>query len=320
MQGTAILSSVAALFLFQGSAFSQNNCALFLDQMKDGYLYESEPGCRSFSDCVKKVTPNINLTTGLADVSLNPNKAYNFYYRTEGTPIKNSLVAVQIKYLEATPRPRTLNPVGVNLERDATPFACDKKLHKDLPYKYGKYIDNQLVDAIDYDEYDQYHRWGRFSGDIDAELHENFHLRYNNGSQCVRSDEERRAQLLLMHARNTLPSRWEEAAYRAGLSKLAENFKIPKAYAQYAKTPSERRALRERTDVVPFSQLKVLLTNYQKNELSSGCFGFSISTNLTDRVRQLSEIDVSFSDLEESIINFPHPNWNYQAIYRFAVK
>jgi hypothetical protein len=321
MRKAALLSSVAVFCVFSGNAFSQNGCGLFLDQMKDGSLYESEPSCHSsFSDCVKIVTPNADFTTGLADVSLSPNKVYNFYYRTEGTPVTKSLVAVQVKYLEATPRARTLNPVGVSLERDATPFACDKTLRKDLPYRYGKYVDNQLVDTVDYDEYDQYHRWGRFSGDVDAELHENFHIRYNNGDRCVRSDEGHRAQLFLMHGRNTLPSRWEEAIYRAGLSKVAENLKIPSAYAQYAKTPSERKALKQRVDIVPFSQLKVLLTNYQKKELTSGCFGFSVATNMTDRTKQPSELDVSFSDLEESVTNFPHPHWNYQAIYRFAIK
>jgi hypothetical protein len=91
VQKAVMLSSVAALLVFQGSAFSQNDCGLFLDQMKDGNLYESEPGCRSFNDCVKKVTPNVDLITGLADVSLAPNKGYNFCYRTEGTPVRNSL-------------------------------------------------------------------------------------------------------------------------------------------------------------------------------------------------------------------------------------
>ncbi len=262
--------------------FAASNCNLFMSKMDAGELYEADGGC-SPSDCLlHKVTPNVDISTGRTDVSLNSNRSYDFYYKTEETPVVTSLVAIQFKFLGLDQRPKNSKPVGVNLERDATPFVCWPSDARG--YKYIEYVDSSLVDgAIDYDTYDRFHRLGRLSSPEDTILHEKFHIYYQTGNnrRCVRSDDDYRAPLFLMHGRDALPNSLEKAAFRVGLPAAAEKFNI----GALAHTATETKALKERSDVAPFSQLKVLLTNYQKKELSSGCFGFSASTNLADRAK-----------------------------------
>jgi hypothetical protein len=149
------------------SANSGQLCNNVTDRIAAGFLYEAEHGSCSSADCLTRVTPNSNLLTGKANVELKAGRAYDFFYRTEETPIVNSVVAIQLKYIDTVPRQRELEPVGVNLERDATVFACSKDERR--PYKYVQIVDGKEIDgAVDYDNYDRYHRWGRLATDDDV--------------------------------------------------------------------------------------------------------------------------------------------------------
>jgi hypothetical protein len=119
-----------------------------------------------------------------------------------------------------------------------------------------------------------------------------------------------------MHGREVLPNYAEKVVYRLGLNKVTESLKI----SAWGDTPSGRQANIERADVAPFSHLKLLMVNYQKKSLSPGCFTFRAGTALSDQQEQPTELDVSFSDLEESVNLYPHPNWTHQATYKFDIK
>ena len=320
MRGAIICSSVLFLTAPQTSAFAANLCNdKYIVNLKEDVLYLDD-NCSSV-DCLKEVIPYFDGLNGHANVSLRSNLHYKFYYRTAETPVINSLVAVQIKHLGliASPNgfvPRVANkPVEVNLERDATPFACDREENK----KAYKYEENGVEKAVNYDTYDRFHRWGVLAADDDPVLADHFHIYYDNRVdwRCVRSDEGPRAALFLMHARDVIPKWYENIAYRYGVPSIAEHFTFTRAYA---KPQSQREATSQLEEVTPFLKLKVLLTNYHKEKMKSGCFSFSVGTGLADPKERPTELDVSFSDLEESLSHYPHSRWNYQAIYKFLIQ
>jgi hypothetical protein len=316
MRLALIVSLLTLSGAFHGDAISAELCST-LDK-HTLYLVNS--------DNAQKVIPYSDYLNGHTNISLHPNSTYKFFYRTDDTPVVNSLVAVQIKYLGLVPsedgvlvRRTSKKPVGVNLERDATPFACGSKSADYSAYKYVDY--NGGDKAVDSDNYDLFHRWGILATDDGPVLNEQFHIFYHRDmqSRCVRSDEGPRAALFLVHARNAIPGRLERLAYRTGFSNLANNLQIARAYGADVRTPSERRA-GDLTPVIPYLKMKMLLTNYQKESMSSGCFSFSASTTLPNPNEKLTELDVSFSDLEESVSHYQQPNWNYQAEYKFQLQ
>jgi hypothetical protein len=120
--------------------------------------------------------------------------------------------------------------------------------------------------------------------------------------------------MFLMHGRDALPGKLEKVAYLTGLTAIAKEFKL----SAYAQTPSQRKETEERADVAPFSQLKLLLTNYQKAKKAAGCFGFSTNTALTDPNKRAQELDISFSDLEDAL-SYPIEDRYKQVISRFLI-
>jgi hypothetical protein len=312
MRAVAGVLAISFMLFSQPRAVAQGDCNNLVDQMFAGSLYFGPSGCKTL-ECFHQVVLN---GEGRASTPLKRNTNYDFIYKstdrvTSSGSIVNSMVAVQIKHLGSDEfASKNTKPVNVILQRDWTPFACSADQRK----PFGLTMPDE---KINYDAYDRYHRWGRFYTQNDKYLHNRFHIYYDNGYNylCVATDDPNRAPLFLMHGRDAVPGTVEKIAYHTGATTVAREFGL-NAYAQ---TPSERKEVDERSDIIPYVQLKMLLTNYQKVYPKPGCFGFSASTAVGGHNGTPKELDISFSDLEDSIQNFLIPLRYQQTVYHFGI-
>lgn len=315
MRAVAGVLALSSIFLSQHHAVAQGDCNNLVDQMLAGNLYFAPSWCKT-PECFHEVVLD---GEGKATTPLTKNTNYDFVYKstdrvTASGSIVNSMVAVQIKHRGSDEfASKNTKPVDVILQRDRTPFACSADQRK----PFGMTMEGMPEEKIAYDAYDRYHRWGRFYTQSDRYLHNKFHIYYDNGYNylCVATDDPNRAPLFLMHGRDAVPGTLEKLAYHTGATTVAREFGM-NAYAQ---TPSEKKEVDERSNINPYVQLKMLLTNYQKVYPKPGCFGFSASTAVGGRYGTPRELDVSFSDLEDSVRNFPIPFRYSQTIYRFGI-
>lgn len=214
--------------------------------------------------------------------------------------VTNSVVAVQIKTMGLSPRIAT-DPVGVNLEREATRFACLRRDRKYFHLTVSRGDDRWTPGAgtertIDYDTYDSYHRFGRRFSESDTILSDEFHIFYDNGNgggcrHPVRSDDEHRARLFLMHSREIASGLPEALTNRFGLAPYLE--RVP--YVSDWLLPNRQALKAGRARMTQYTQLRMLLANYQKKKNAPGCFSFEVTAPTSQ-----GELQISFSDLEEA--------------------
>jgi len=271
----------AALICGTVAASAQANqyCQAFFDQMADDTLYSAR--C-SQAGCLDKVV-DIGGTSALwgADGAVRPLKKaqyYNFIYKTPssgGRP--NSLVVVQVKQLDATPR-TTAAPV--RMRRYALDFACYRGRPDNVsrPEWPPATVRGSELREIDYDKYDQFHRVGFTSSEEDRFFQKNVHLSYYNGQTCVSTlDPERRAQFLI-HDHKNYASRFERFLISVG------------------GTPNKANA-GELETVRKYERLKVLISNYRRGSNPQGCAAFSTRAGGSNSTR----LDVVVRDIEQQV-------------------
>lgn len=286
------------------SAYANEYCRAFIDQMETGTLYAVK--CRNNSSCLQKVAkPKLFSDDAFLIAenkeleTLEPSGRYNFIFKTEQNFSRNSLVVVQTKRLD-NPARIEMKPVGVKIRRDALKFSC--QLFAENVFQSAWPRDDargDQVPSVSFDKYDQFHRYGYTAKEERSHLWNRFHVAYHNGSTCVSTlDPARRFQFLL-YERNNIPSKF--VAFLERINVLS---------------PSAALAA-NKSEMAKYEKLKVVVTNYQivKNPTETrpgaGCFGFSASTG----GNKTATLTVSMSDLEENAPYFPLDQtvtWNFE--------
>jgi len=289
--------SVAAFLCGMVTASGQVNqyCQAFFDQMADDTLYAVR--CAQ-AGCLDKVVDfgggSALLGADGAVHQLKKGQLYNFIYKTPSTGgMPNSLVVVQVKQLDATPR-TTVAPSPVRIRRYAMDFACYRGQHNvSLPELPPATVRGRDLHPIDYDKYDQFHRNGFTSSEEDQFFHNNVHLRYFNGQTCVSTlDPERRAQFLF-HDPKHFASRVERIFISLGATPPAAN-------------AGELEGVRR------YERLKVLISNYRRGSNPQGCAAFSTRAGGENS----TQIDIVVRDIEQQVqAGFPlydaSRNWSF---------
>lgn len=119
-----------------------------------------------------------------------------------------------------------------------------------------------------------------------------------------------------MHGRDSVPGKLEQAAYHFGLTAAANYALSLLDISARAQLRTEKKAIDEQSEVTPYVQLKLLLTNYQKASKQPGCFSFTTSAGLPGTNYAVKGLDISFSDLEEDV-QYPFSDRFKQQKYHF---
>lgn len=255
------LSAFVAL-LASSSALAQANghCSRFQTFMTPEILYEVLCA-ESVSTCIRP-----------AALSIVKDKATPFIFKTGATPVANSLVVLQLKYVGTTPRS---DPSNVRLMRHRLDFACYRRNRNHVRTAIPD--DPDMVDRapeVSYRGYDEFHRYG-FTGGADRDVLANFHTRYFNGETCVpTTDTQRRAQFLF-EDRSNVAGAFQSVWRRLG--------------------GSDGRAIAAPgSEILKYQQLHVVVSNYRKRPQENGCFGFSVQG-------AGGAVEIAMSDIEENV-------------------
>ena len=111
----------------------------------------------------------------------------------------------------------------------------------------------------------------------DRQTLESFHVHYFNGNACVRTTDDGRRQQFLFERRE------EQEGY---FSTLVARLNIPQFSTPAVAGP----------EVLKYEKLHVLLGNYKKKPLTSGCVSFSVPA-------QGSALDIVLSDIEDNVLH-----------------
>jgi hypothetical protein len=218
---------------------------------------------------------------------------YNFAYKTPQGGLPNSVVVVQIKQLDVTPR-TSIEPSPVRLRRYGIDFACFRSQRGDasLPQWPPEGVRGRDLPAIPYAQFDEFHRQGFTSADEDRFLRENLHFRYFNGQTCVSTlDPIRRAQFL-MHDPQHFATKIDTLFISLGMSPT-------KANAQEFET------------IRKYERLKILVSNYRRGTNPQGCVAFSSKAGRPES----SRLDVVVRDIERQVQAYPFDqsrNWSFE--------
>jgi hypothetical protein len=288
--------SAAALLCGTLTASAQGNqyCQAFFGEMTDDTLYAARCAQAGCLDKVVEIGGNAALLSADGVVhQLKKGQLYNFIYKTPPGGLPNSLVVVQVKQLDATPR-TTLAPSPVRIRRYALDFACYRGRHDvSLPQLPSDAVRGRDLPAIDYDKYDEFHRDGFTSSTEDRYFHNNVHLSYFNGQSCVSTlDPARRAQFLIHDHKN----------FAGRLERIFISLGAPPNKANAADLETVRK----------YERLKVLISNYRRGSNPQGCAAFSTKAGGSNSV----QLDVVVRDIEQQVqAGFPlydtSRNWSF---------
>jgi hypothetical protein len=231
--------------------------------MQPGQLYQAR--CLDGDDCLAPALP----------VALKKGATHRFLYRTNATPVQNSLVVIQLKYVGVSPQSKASR---VALSRQAINFGCNKR-SQNYVYPAIAALPEQLNSApkVSYENYDQFYRYG-YSGSEDQPTFWDFNVRrYFNGATCVRTADPERAGQFLFEKRDDVAG-WFRTAWR-------------KSGAQEAIGPALAQPGNE---ILRYQDLHVYLANYQKRPDATGCFSFPLQG-------KGSSVEVAVSDVEENV-------------------
>ena len=240
-------------------------CTRFMPIMENGRLYAVPAGCKARS-CLQELDRTESSV-------LDENTDYTFMYKTFQTPIRNSVVVVQVKtFLGAGAEPND-KISDVELSRDEVEFGCR-----------GFFGRNVRIDSIPsatrpfdppptvtYRSYDDYHRRGVARGEDGSFIQDRYHVRYYNGQRCIDTRSARnRVQFLLSDRGN----------YPRGPGKLVDRF------------GGVGTAVAEEDQLYALKSIQVRMTNYSKSSQAPGCFSFPIHL-------EQSDVSIGLADLED---------------------
>lgn len=265
-----------------GSAAAKDLCPTMIGQMQSlDTLYAAKSDCPDLG-CLDRLVPGLDgtyyLSHGPTDWrKLDKRAAYSFFYRTAQTPVSNSVVAVQMKFLPSEPRTREekkqISDVSLTrdqINRDQINFACNPL------------AGTAVRKVVSFDHYDSYHRapGAPFTNDykfIDEEYHVNYQPNYKRSCSSKGTTWTKnwgRRQFFLLNRRRDFQTNPLSVVGRAI---------FPPAYAD------------PESDQLPdLSQITVHMTSYTKEPGSSGCFSFPVQTG-----GSVKEVDVVLRDLDE---------------------
>lgn len=260
---------ISALFAcpLSSSAQPDKYCAQLQSSMEPGQLYQLI--CKNRHCFLQIYFPGATIPSGTTQRLL---------FKTAPSPVQNSLVVVQLKYVAFSPR---ATPSAVRLVRQPLDFArYFKYFFSFSPYRemhdgIEKAMPADLDDVehaatVSYTGYDDYHRY-KTAPDAESRILKAFHVNYFNGARCVRTfDDLRRPQFLFEDREN------------AGWRRSVAATLIPDLIDQAAAS-----------EVLQYQRLEVILSNYQKQPGTSGCFSFPVQGIG-------ASVTVSISDLEEN--------------------
>lgn len=243
------------------AAQSDRYCTSLADHLQPNTLYRAT--CTDPS-CLTPISP-----TGM----IRAQTTARFLYRTAATPIQNSLVVVQLKYVGTTPRGSIS---GVRLTRHALDFACYRrnKAHVREAIPLDPDDPTRAPPEVPYKNYDDFHRYGFTSSDHHRTL-SNFHTRYFNGEECVTTtDLNRRAQFLFEDRSNVA------GVFRSAWRRIGGDDIVTTAVAA--------------PEMLKYQQLHVVVSNYKKRPGLNGCFSFAVQG-------LGAAVEIAISDVEENV-------------------
>ncbi len=285
----------AAVFLcgtVTASAQANQYCQAFFDQIADDTLCAARCSQRV---CLDKVV-DAGGTSALqaADGTVRPLKKgehYNFIYKTPSGGLPNSLVIVQVKQLDSTPR-TTVAPSPVRMRRYGLGFVCYRQQRDaSRPEWPPATVRGSDLPEIAYDKYDQFHRDGFTSSEEDRFFHNNIHLSYFNGQTCVSTLDPVRRSQFLFHDHKNFAGRFDQFLISLGAG-------ATKANAEELDT------------VRKYERLKVLVSNYRRGANPQGCAAFSTRAGGANSTR----LDVVVRDIEQQVLAHPYDtsrNWSF---------
>ncbi len=259
--GLVLISIIAVLTLGGRVWAADKYCTGVGTSISKAGLYLVKKGCHNKRCNVTRLSKEENN-------KVTKSRNYRIIYKTTQSSIQNSLIVIQLKYLNRKKIERR-KISDVRLKRDRIDFVCfrertDKVANK-IPLNKEKPVN------ISYEIYDRYHRYGEVS-DVEAVyLRDNFHIVYFNGSECISTRSlEQRVQFLMADRSN----------YPEGVSVFFHSLGV---YSP---------AVAGTNDILSFEKLVVDLKRYKKRKQHRGCVSFDIRV-------PADEVHIGISDLEE---------------------
>jgi hypothetical protein len=261
-----IVALATGALISSPAAAQPDYCGMYASSMSPGELYQ-----------VKCPTPNTCQThlVGQSNFPVQRGSNDRFLYKTAETPVQNSLVIIQFQYVGTEPHK---SASAVSLARQRVDFACFRGGHAAV--RDAVPVDPDDVGhapSVTYGSYDKFHRTGGADSWGDRQTLESFHVHYFNGNACVRTTDDGRRQQFLFERRE------EQEGY---FSTLVARLNIPQFSTPAVAGP----------EVLKYEKLHVLLGNYKKKPLTSGCVSFSVPA-------QGSALDIVLSDIEDNVLH-----------------
>lgn len=267
---TTIASALALLAATSFPAFAEN-CGKGVSEMVassgEGRLFVATQRNCSSPSCLQAVSADNGV--------LRRGQIYQFFASTKQSSVQNSVVGIQVEGIAE----RATGPTKVGLSREHLAFACKgvwpwRTVGSEEEYP----APDEPADEVSYSNFDYYHR--RTPQGTTPEfrrMRDRFHVRYQNGRECVRSDDNNRRYLLLFRER--------ESFTKDPVTAFANQLNIPGF--------SDNAAQAAPGTIQPAARFNVRLVTYRKQGGTSGCFAFPVNTH------GLREVHITLRDLEE---------------------